>query len=149
MRPEGIPLWIGGAGERVTLRQVAARADGWNTFLMPLEEYRHKLDVLERHCESVDRDPGEIRLQLVTQAVLGADRAEVEDQLRLRAEGLGLAVAEMRERALALTPGELVERLAPFAEMGVKDFLVMARPPMDRRTLELLAGEVAGEMRRR
>jgi hypothetical protein len=29
----------------------------------------------------------------------------------------------------------------------VKDFLVMARPPMDRRTLELLAREVAPAMR--
>jgi len=29
----------------------------------------------------------------------------------------------------------------------VKDFLVMARPPLDRRTLELLAREVGPAMR--
>jgi alkanesulfonate monooxygenase SsuD/methylene tetrahydromethanopterin reductase-like flavin-dependent oxidoreductase (luciferase family) len=36
-----IPLWVGGMGERRTLRVVAEVADGWNTFLMPEEEYRH------------------------------------------------------------------------------------------------------------
>src|SRR6266508_1548860 len=44
-----IPLWVGGMGERRTLRVVAEVADGWNTFLMSEEEYRHKLEVLAGH----------------------------------------------------------------------------------------------------
>ena len=71
-----IPLWIGGSGERVTLRHVAAQADGWNTFLMPVEEFDHKLDVLDGHCAEVGRDRSEIRVQLVLQAVLGANERE-------------------------------------------------------------------------
>ena len=46
-----------------------------------------------------------------------------------------------------VTPEQLVEHLTPYADVGVSDFLVMARPPMDRRTLELFAGEVATAMR--
>ena len=40
----------GGVGERRTLRVVAEVTDGWNTFLMPEGEYRHKLEVLAGHC---------------------------------------------------------------------------------------------------
>jgi alkanesulfonate monooxygenase SsuD/methylene tetrahydromethanopterin reductase-like flavin-dependent oxidoreductase (luciferase family) len=57
----------------VTLRHVAAFADGWNTFLMPLDEFDHKLTVLDGHCADVGRPRAEIRIQLVLQAVLGAD----------------------------------------------------------------------------
>jgi F420-dependent oxidoreductase-like protein len=144
-----IPLWIGGAGERVTLRHVAAHADGWNTFLIPVEQYRHKLAALEAHCAELGRDRSEIRLQLVAQAVLGADDREAEDQLRARADGLGVELDALRGQVLAVTPEQLVEHLQPYVDLGVGDFLLLARPPMDRRTLELFAGEVAPAMRDR
>ena len=62
---ERMPLWIGGSGEKRTLRIVAEHATGWNTFFGEIDEYRHKLDVLERHCADVGRDPAEIRKQIV------------------------------------------------------------------------------------
>src|SRR3954465_15494983 len=79
---ERLPLWVGGSGERRTLRIVAEHADGWNTFLMEPDEYRHKLDVLDRHCADVGRDPADIRKQLVLRAVLGETEAEAEERLR-------------------------------------------------------------------
>jgi F420-dependent oxidoreductase-like protein len=142
-----IPLWIGGSGERVTLRHVAAQADGWNTFLMPMDEFEHKLRVLDAHCDVVGRDRSEIRIQLVLQAVLGGDAHEVRDQLQARADGLGVEVDTLRDQALAMTPEQLTEHLRPYVDRGVGDFLLMARPPMDRRTLELFAGEVATALR--
>jgi F420-dependent oxidoreductase-like protein len=142
-----IPLWIGGSGERVTLRHVAAEADGWNTFLSPLEEFDHKLRVLDGHCADVGRDRAEIRLQLVLQAVLGADATEAEDQLRARAAGLGVEVDTIRERVPAMTPEQLIDHLRPYITRGAADFLLLARPPIDRRTLELFAGEVAPALR--
>jgi F420-dependent oxidoreductase-like protein len=147
LQSPSIPLWIGGSGERVTLRHVAAHADGWNTFLTPLDEFDHKLGVLDGHCADVGRPRSEIRIQLVLQAVLGADDAEISDQLGERADGLGVEVEELRERMLAMTPGQLAEHLRPYVDRGVGDFLLMARPPMDLRTLELFAGEVASTLR--
>jgi F420-dependent oxidoreductase-like protein len=55
----GIPVLIGGGGERRTLRLVAQYGDACNLFGKP-DEVRHKLDVLERHCADVGRDPAEI-----------------------------------------------------------------------------------------
>ena len=50
---------IGGAGEKVTLRLVAEHADMWNTF-PPLENWRHKNEVLNEWCAKVGRDPQEV-----------------------------------------------------------------------------------------
>ena len=56
-----IPIMVGGTGERRTLRTLAMHGDifnfnGW-TDGMSMESYRHKIGVLERHCENVGRDP--------------------------------------------------------------------------------------------
>jgi alkanesulfonate monooxygenase SsuD/methylene tetrahydromethanopterin reductase-like flavin-dependent oxidoreductase (luciferase family) len=55
------PIWIGGSGEQRTLRIVAEHADVWNYSDGPVDEARHKVEVLERHCADVGRDPAEIR----------------------------------------------------------------------------------------
>jgi F420-dependent oxidoreductase-like protein len=143
-----LPLWIGGAGERRTLRAVARYADGWNTFLVDEDQYRHKLDVLAGHCAETGRDPADVRKALVFPAVLGEDAAEADDGLRRRAAGLGVDPAQLRASAFVGTPDRLAAELAPFAALGVGDFLMMARPPADRRSMELLAARVAPELRR-
>ncbi len=55
------PIMVGGAGEKLTLRVVAEHADWWNLVGVSSEVYAHKIDVLERHCISVGRDPAIIR----------------------------------------------------------------------------------------
>jgi alkanesulfonate monooxygenase SsuD/methylene tetrahydromethanopterin reductase-like flavin-dependent oxidoreductase (luciferase family) len=55
------PILVGGAGEKVLLRLVAQYADACNlTDSFDPAFYRHKLDVLRRHCDDVGRDFGEI-----------------------------------------------------------------------------------------
>ena len=55
------PILIGGDGEKKTLRLVAQYADIWNSMTTDVDELKHKVDVLNRHCDTVGRDPGEIR----------------------------------------------------------------------------------------
>jgi alkanesulfonate monooxygenase SsuD/methylene tetrahydromethanopterin reductase-like flavin-dependent oxidoreductase (luciferase family) len=55
------PILIGGDGEKKTLRLVAQYADIWNSTVPEVDGLKHKIDVLNRHCGTVDRDPGEIR----------------------------------------------------------------------------------------
>lgn len=51
-----IPIMIGGAGEKVTLRLTAKYADLWNCFGPP-DRFKHKNEVLDSWCHEVGRDP--------------------------------------------------------------------------------------------
>jgi len=54
------PILIGGDGEKKTLRLVAQYADVWNSMANDVDELQRKIEVLNRHCDAVGRDPGEI-----------------------------------------------------------------------------------------
>src|SRR5437764_479900 len=58
---EALPIWIGGGGERRTLRIAARFADGWNVPFISPEDFARKRAVLHRHCDDVNRDPAEVR----------------------------------------------------------------------------------------
>ena len=46
-----LPIWIGGGGEKRTLRIAARFADGWNVPFIPPDQFAHKNGVLDEHCE--------------------------------------------------------------------------------------------------
>jgi F420-dependent oxidoreductase-like protein len=55
------PILIGGDGEKKTLRLVAEYADVWNSMESDVDTVKHKIDVLNRHCDNAGRDPDDIR----------------------------------------------------------------------------------------
>jgi len=85
-----LPILIGGSGEKVTLPLVARFADAWNTFGPP-ESYAKKNSVLDRCCEDIGRDPGEIER---TVCVGDADYARWEEFLDAGATHLILMCGE-------------------------------------------------------
>lgn len=142
-----VPLWIGGSGERVLLRIAAESADGWNTFLLPEDEYRRKLDALAAHCAELGRDPGSIRKGLVLRATLGESEAEAEEALREQAAARGVEPEALRARGVAALSAErCAELLGRYARLGVEDFVLYVRPPAGR-ALELFARQVAPAVR--
>jgi F420-dependent oxidoreductase-like protein len=142
-----LPLWIGGEGEQLTLRVVAESADGWNAFMMPVEDYRRKLSVLAAHCESVRRDSADIRKALVFGLVTGETEAEASRRAEGIAQAFGVSVDVVRSRMLVGTPEKIAEQLLVYAELGVGDFLVAARAPFDYQGLRLFIENVAPAVR--
>jgi alkanesulfonate monooxygenase SsuD/methylene tetrahydromethanopterin reductase-like flavin-dependent oxidoreductase (luciferase family) len=142
---EHLPLVIGGSGERRTLRIVAEHGDIWNSFYGDLDHYRHLLEVLAGHCADVGREPADVRKSLNFRAVLRDDEQEAWDRLR------ELYGGDPSERILQMTivgtPEQCVERLRPYADLGVGDFLLAALAPFDEQTVELVAKEVAPALR--
>lgn len=114
------PLLIGGSGERKTLRLVARYADACNLFGTGTDEVRHKLEVLDRHCADVGRDPAEI-----TRTVLGGpDPVEDADAfLRRMEEYAALGITHVQLMPTGPDPvgwvGTVAERVGPrLAEIG-------------------------------
>ena len=54
-----IPLMIGGSGEKVTLKLTAQHADMHNAF-GPVDNFRHKMGVLDEWCAKLGRNPRDI-----------------------------------------------------------------------------------------
>jgi F420-dependent oxidoreductase-like protein len=91
-----IPVLIGGGGEKRTLKLVALYGDACNLFGDP-DAVRHKLDVLERHCADVGRDPAEItKTILLTVGDPGSAAAKVG---AYRAVGVDGVVVNLRNVA--------------------------------------------------
>jgi F420-dependent oxidoreductase-like protein len=138
---EHLPLVIGGAGERRTLRIVAEHGDIWNTFYGDVDEYRHKLDVLAQHCGDVGRDPADVRKSLTFRAILDEDEQAARDRAR---ELHGDPLPERLQKMMFVgTPEQCVERLGAYADLGVGDFLLGSMTPVDWQTIELVAESVA------
>ena len=142
-----LPLVVGGEGKRRMLRVVAEHADIWNTLAGDPAQYRDKLAALHRHCAEVGRDPATIRQSVTFRAVLGDDPAEVAERRRELARTYPPDSPIWPEFLVFGTPEECAERLWEYRRMGVGDFLLGARPPVDWRTVELFAQRVIPALR--
>jgi F420-dependent oxidoreductase-like protein len=115
IQPGGPPILIGGSGERRTLRMVAQYADLSNWF-GPIDELRHKIDVLERHCADVGRDPATILRTVSVPIVVVADRREADAVLERMPP-------ERRAMTVAVPPEEAAERLQPYLDLGFRGII--------------------------
>jgi F420-dependent oxidoreductase-like protein len=110
---ESLPLMIGGGGEKVTLRIVAQYADEWNVW-GDVAHLRHKMSVLDRHCEQQGRDPASIARSAAVLVHLSDDPKVVK---RIREEPQARAT-------IAGNAAQLAEIVAEYAAAGVQELIV-------------------------
>jgi alkanesulfonate monooxygenase SsuD/methylene tetrahydromethanopterin reductase-like flavin-dependent oxidoreductase (luciferase family) len=142
VRPH-LPIMIGGAGEKKTLRTVARYADMWNA-MGPLEVMRHKVEVLHRHCEDVGRDPAEIEFTLGIKATIRDSEAEADRVWKAAMEHNRTPMANVVDDDTFWngTADQLAERLAPYVELGFRTVISEQPAPYDAETFERLIGDV-------
>ena len=133
-----IPIMVGGTGEKRTLRTLAmygdvfnldgfaARGDGG----MSLDLYKHKIEVLNRHCEAVGRDPGEIRHTVLVPTKLSNDKAEVDAFIEAIGPGTIAGTAEY-----------IIDRVGELVDAGV-DEIMFGRLPNDPQEFRRIEEEV-------
>lgn len=140
------PIWIGGGGERFTLRAVAKLADGCNFIGLSLDEYRHKLDALTKHCDLVGRKIGDVRKSWQGQAIVGRTDAEVKSKMRLLTSplnGTGQRSGDLESRTITGTREKCTERVGEYLDLGIDRFmLAFPEAATDLSGLRLFAEEV-------
>jgi F420-dependent oxidoreductase-like protein len=134
-----IPILIGGSGEKRTLRLVAQYGDACNLFGDP-DTVRHKLDVLERHCADVGRDPAEITTTALQSVIVRPTAAEAEKALAAYADSRGTLPDRVRQFMTVGDPGAVAERMAAYRAVGV-DGMVVNLPELADLDAVALAGE--------
>ncbi|MFF1542304.1 LLM class flavin-dependent oxidoreductase [Streptomyces sp. NPDC058291] len=141
-----LPLVVGGAGDPV-LRVAARHGDVWNSLLADPVPYRERMDRLDRECERAGRDPAEVRRSMTFRALLVDDPADLPGKLdRLRAV-FPPDSPVWPEYLVFGTPEQCVEALLPYRELGVTDFVLGVRPPVDWDSVTLFAESVVPYLR--
>ncbi|TDD88523.1 LLM class F420-dependent oxidoreductase [Actinomadura rubrisoli] len=141
VRPDGPPVIVGGVGAKRTPRLAVQYADEYNVPFRPLKDTGGAFDRVRAAYQ--DRGRTKPLVYSVAQTVCcGRDEAEV----RRRADAIGQDVAELRQGGLAGTPGELVEKIGRFGELGAECVYLQVLDMDDLDQLELLASEVLGKV---
>lgn len=108
-----LPLLIGGGGEKVTLRITAQYADEWNVW-GNVEELKHKMSILDQHCEKLGRDPAEIHRTAVAMIFLTDD-----DKFAAK-----MNASTDRPPRIAGNVNQLQDIIGAYKAIGVDEFIV-------------------------
>ncbi len=128
-----LPIWIGGGGEKVTLRIAAQYADGWNVPFIAPDLWAHKANVLDAHCERVGRDPADIT------KTVNIGMAFTDEEL---VRQFGPMSEQVRPSVFTGSVQQMVDHAAAFCTAGAKTLILAMRAPFDRDGLERFAADV-------
>ena len=126
-----LPLWVGGKGGPRLLRLAARLADGWNVvWRMSPEAYALKVSHVRAACDSMDRDPATFGLSVGLYSLIGEDEAAARaafERGRAAAPGDSMVADDYeswRADTLSGTPEQVLERVAAFESLGVREIIV-------------------------
>ncbi len=131
-----LPIWIGGVGEKRTLRMAAKYADGWNAAYIDAGEFGRLGGVLDDWCEKGEREPSSIERSINLVFAMGSDAAgakRIESEMRTQ---WGDMFERVSGGALLGTPDQATEQIMAYAEQGADMVNIALRAPFDEEALQ-------------
>src|SRR5712692_5279884 len=145
IQPNGPPIMIGGGGEQRTLKLVAQYADMSN-ISGDAAMVRHKLDVLERHCEVIGRDPSTIVKTRLGSLIIRKSDAEAQRLYEQVLNRPGIDQERVRAVFMVGGPDRVAEQAQQLLDAGL-DGLIFNMPHMEDPEAIALAGETLAGLR--
>jgi len=140
VRPDGIPILVGGSGDR--LRSIVARrASIYNSFFPPWQWPEVNAD-LDRRLVEAGRRPEDVERTAFVFAELSRDPARERALLTHFQRTRGGTDDEVRSRVVLGEPDAARTVLDSYAEAGISTAVLNLRPPHDPAGLAWLASEV-------
>ncbi|MGZ4127924.1 MAG: LLM class F420-dependent oxidoreductase [Actinomycetota bacterium] len=141
VRPGGIPVMVGGGGERRTLRIAARYADAVNIF-GDAETIKHKMEVLDAHCADVGRDPAEITRTALKTLMIGRTAEEASQ----KSDGYRARLGEERFRVVGIAgdPDAVRAQVQQQLDAGLNGIIVNLPDAYDLDTVALAGDALAG-----
>ncbi|MEN9644332.1 MAG: hypothetical protein RL238_1001 [Actinomycetota bacterium] len=122
-----LPIWIGGGGEKRTLKIAARSADGWNVPFIAPDAFAHKNNVLNDHCAAIGRDPGEIK-RAINVGLAFTDESLVQQ--------FGNLAPMVKPGVLSGSDDEMIDRIGQYVDAGADQVNIALRAPFDLESLE-------------
>ena len=144
---ERLPIWVGGIGEKKTLRLAARHADGWNAAYASPAEFARLSGVLDEWCEKEGRDPRTISRAINLAFHLATDAKGVAKHEADIRRQWGPAAERMIPGALLGTPDRAREILASYFDAGADLVTVALRAPWEPEALDAYLEEVVPKAR--
>ncbi|MDH6243080.1 LLM class F420-dependent oxidoreductase [Mycobacterium sp. OTB74] len=127
LQDNGIPMWIAGGGEKVTLR-IAAKYAQYTNFTSEAAGFAHKSQVLEEHCRDLGTDYDAIVRSANFNVIVGESDADVQARIA-RIKERQVAVADENAVAAMLktltspdsptgTTDQVIEKLRQIRDLG-------------------------------
>ena len=142
-----MPLWIGGVGEKRTLRIAARYADGWNAAYVSPQEFARLNGVLDDWCEIEERDPAAIERTVNLMFHLSVDAAAADGVEAMLIDQWGDMAERVLGGALVGTPESATKRVLEYIAAGAQGVNVALRAPIDEAALEAYVTEVVPAVR--
>jgi F420-dependent oxidoreductase-like protein len=136
-------IWVGGNGEKRTLRIAAKHADGWNTPYTSADEFKRLAGVLDMWCEKEGRDPAQIERNENLSFHMAANAAAVPAAEAHYRTTWGPGAEAMRSRGVVVgTPDQAIDLVGRYADAGCARVNIAIRPPVDWDALNAWSSQV-------
>lgn len=144
---EHLPIWLGGVGEKRTLRTTARLADGWNAAYIDPREFGRLNGVLDEWCGREGREPEDIERSVNLLFMMSTDAAAAAEASRAFDTQWGEMADRVRGGALLGTPDEVVERVLEYHAAGADLVNIALRAPWDAEALDAYLEDVVPRVR--
>lgn len=145
------PLIVGGGAGPRSVALAARWADEYDVVFVDPATARDRRDRISAACETIDRDPGEVRFSLLSRTVVGSDEGDLERRasaLMTREAQSGDVEAfidELRSNQLVGTVDQVLERLEEYAGAGVERVFMQHLVHEDLEMVALIGSEIIPE----